>query len=123
MPTLNYPALLLALGMLESGNDDMAVGKAGERGRYQIKQEVWEGSTSLMPFRMAPSKTCSDQVAVQTLKARLAAFKASHRREPTIQQCYILWNAPSKVDRPSKKVRERAERFENLYNKYVKEKP
>src|SRR2546426_8121216 len=35
-----------ALGMIESGNNDRAVGRAGEISRYQIKKNVWRKYSS-----------------------------------------------------------------------------
>jgi hypothetical protein len=103
-----------ALSQIESGDDDHAVGAAGEISRYQIKPEVWQ--------RYAPAKAEStkqeDAVAVakQAMQARCTAFERSVHRPPTDFEFYILWNAPAQVQRPGKAVAERAERFCNLIN-------
>lgn len=40
-PALNYEALLWAIAEKESGNDDTAIGRNGERSKYQISHKVW----------------------------------------------------------------------------------
>ena len=103
-----------ALSQIESGDDDHAVGAAGEVSRYQIKPEVWQ--------RYAQSKadwTNPDDalfVARQAMEERCAAFERTTHRPPTDLEFYILWNAPAQVQRPGKAVSGRAERFCNLIN-------
>jgi hypothetical protein len=41
MPALNITLLLVAIATVESGNNDAAIGAHGERGRYQMKADVW----------------------------------------------------------------------------------
>jgi hypothetical protein len=101
-----------ALAMIESGNNDGAVGAAGEVSRYQIKPAVWR--------RYAPAKGGWENprvallVARQAMRQRIAAFEREHRRSPTDFEFYVLWNAPAQVVGPSKVVSERARRFCNL---------
>jgi hypothetical protein len=103
-----------ALSQLESGDDDCAVGAAGEISRYQIKPEVWR--------RHAPTDadwTKQDDalsVARQAMLERCATFERAFHRPPTDSEFYILWNAPALVQQPSKAVLGRAERFCNLVN-------
>jgi hypothetical protein len=98
--------------MIESGNNDGAVGAAGEVSRYQIKPAVWR--------RYAPAKAdwanphVALSVARQTMRQRVDAFERDHRRPPTDFEFYVLWNAPAQVVSPSKVVSERAKRFCNL---------
>jgi hypothetical protein len=40
--TIELATLLAAIAVVESNTNDAAIGKAGERGRYQITREVWE---------------------------------------------------------------------------------
>ena len=44
---MNYPALLCAIALVETGVDDHAVGAHGERGRYQISEVVWKQHSHL----------------------------------------------------------------------------
>jgi DNA-binding transcriptional regulator YdaS (Cro superfamily) len=101
-----------ALSQMESGDNDRAVGGAGEVSRYQIKPEIW--------WRYAPNDADwtdpNDALAVATqiMRERCAAFERAAHRPPTDSEFYILWNAPAQVRRPGKAVLGRAERFCNL---------
>src|SRR5437762_7245366 len=63
-----------ALGMLESGNDDHAVGSAGEISRYQIKKNIWRTYSSSASFW---DENEAWRVAEIVLDARIEEF---HRR-------------------------------------------
>jgi hypothetical protein len=101
-----------ALSQIESGDNDHAVGAAGEVSRYQIKPEIWR--------RCAPAGAdCTDpdgalSVARQAMQERCATFERKAHRSLTDTEFYILWNAPAQIQRPSKAVLGRAERFCNL---------
>jgi hypothetical protein len=96
-----------ALSMIESGDDDRAVGSRGEVSRFQIRPELWPGGNS---------QNLQDALAAarKVMKPRLEAFEMSHGRPATDIEFYVLWNAPWDVDHPSKTVMERARRFSNL---------
>lgn len=93
--------------MIESGNNDRAVGSVGEVSRYQIRPELWPGGNPQDP-RVALG------VAQSTMQRRLIRFVRKHNRQPTDFEFYVLWNAPYQTGRPSAIVRERAQRFANL---------
>jgi hypothetical protein len=100
----------VALSMIESGDNDHAVGTAGEISRYQIKPELWPGGN--------PSDAhAALATAQQIMRTRVEAFERVHERAPSDYEFYILWNAPGQVDHPRAAVRERARRFENLIQK------
>jgi hypothetical protein len=100
----------VALSMVESGDNDYAVGTAGEISRYQIKPEFWQGGD--------PSNAHAALVtARQIMRARVEAFERTHGRAPNDYEFYILWNAPGQVNHPRAVVQERARRFENLIRK------
>jgi len=96
-----------ALAMIESGNDDHAVGAVGEVSRYQIRPELWPGGNPQNP-------QVALTVAQKTMQSRVNHFIRRHNRQPTDLEFYILWNAPWQADHPSAVVRERALRFVNL---------
>ena len=96
-----------ALSMFESGNNDHAIGRLGEISRFQIRRELWPGGNP-HDVRVALS------AARNIMEVRLGKFRASHKREVTDFEFYVLWNAPWQVNRPSAVVSERARRFENL---------
>jgi len=96
-----------ALSMIESGDEDCAVGPSGEISRFQICPKLWPGGD-------AQDASVALAAAKEIMRPRLAEFEQSHKRAPTDFEFYILWNAPWEVDHPSKAVIERARRFANL---------
>ena len=104
-----------ALSQIESGDNDRAVGAAGEVSRYQIKPELWRRYAPTDADCTNPTSALS--VARQAMQERGAAFERAMHRPPTDSEFYILWNAPAQIDRPGKAVLARAERFCNLVNR------
>jgi hypothetical protein len=96
-----------ALSMIESGDNDRAVGPGGEISRFQIRPELWPGGN---PQDTQIALTAAQQLMI----SRIEQFKQSHQRLPTDFEFYVLWNAPWQVDHPSAAVTERARRFSNL---------
>jgi hypothetical protein len=101
-----------ALSQIESGDNDCAVGSAGEISRYQMKPEVWRCYAPATADWSKPDDALL--VAREAMQERCAAFERAVRRPPTDFEFYILWNAPAQIQRPSKAVSERAKRFCNL---------
>jgi hypothetical protein len=96
-----------ALSMIESGDDDQAVGSLGEVSRYQIRPYLWPGGNPL-------NAKLALGVAQNIMQARVSKFKQTHGRAPTDFEFYVLWNAPQEVNHPRRVVARRAERFANL---------
>jgi hypothetical protein len=96
-----------ALAMIESGNNDHAVGAVGEGSCFQIRPELWPGGNPLNPREAL-------NAAQMTMLPRVARFQRNHNRMPTDFEFYVLWNAPWQADHPSGIVKERAQRFVNL---------
>jgi len=96
-----------ALSMIESGNNDRAIGPGGEISRFQIRPELWPGGN---PTNAQVALAAAQQIMLP----RVDEFKVSHQRLPTDFEFYVLWNAPWQVDHPSPTVTERARRFSNL---------
>ena len=96
-----------ALSMLESGDNDYAVGRCGEITRFQIRAQYWPGGN---PRNAATALV----VARNIMRARVERFVQTHGRQPTNFEFYVLWNAPAEVDHPVACVAERAQRFVNL---------
>ena len=101
-----------ALSQIESGDNDRALGSAGEVSRYQIKPEVWRRYAPAKADWANPDDALS--VARETMQERCAEFEGAFHRPPTDFEFYILWNAPAQIQRPGKAVSGRAERFCNL---------
>jgi hypothetical protein len=101
-----------ALSQIESGDNDAAIGAAGEVSRYQMKPELWR----LYAPAGASCEKAKDSLAVaqEVMKDRCSDFEKDFHRPPTDFEFYVLWNAPAQIQTPSSTVRERANRFCNL---------
>ena len=104
---------LSALSMLETGNDDHAVGSAGEISRFQVKKAEWRTVTNSSNY--SDSETAK-KVMIRLMDKRIQAFHEHFGRQPTDFEFYALWNAPSQAltGHISRKVAARCERFANL---------
>lgn len=96
-----------ALSMIESGDDDSAIGSLGEVSRFQIRPYLWPGGN---PHNAGAAL----EVAQKIMKVRIAKFEHSHKRVPSDFEFYVLWNAPQEVNHPCHAVAKRAQRFANL---------
>ena len=96
-----------ALSMLESGDNDRAIGSHGEISRFQIRPSLWRSGD---PQDALAALTTAQKI----MQARLHHFKVTHQREAMDFEFYVLWNAPWQVNHPSAVVSERARRFVNL---------
>lgn len=108
-------SLFQALSAIESGDDDNAVGRSGEVSRYQIMRSVWrQYGKGLNPRNPVHAKS----VALKILLDRSEAFALRHNRPPSNRELYGLWNAPAQTMKlaMSRRVAERAVRFESLVN-------
>jgi hypothetical protein len=110
---------LEAISMIETGDNDRAVGKAGEISRYQLMPRTWRQYTSEKAYTNPAFAT---QIARLHLTSLEVSFRARAGREATDFDCYVLWNAGlsyyAKVgfnpNRVHHSIRERAERYVNL---------
>jgi hypothetical protein len=96
-----------ALSMIESGDNDRALGPCGEISRFQIRRELWPGGD---PQDLRDALSAAQQI----MQLRLDVFQKVHKRTATDFEFYVLWNAPRQADHPSAIVTERARRFVNL---------
>lgn len=104
---------LAALSMIETGNNDRMVGRAGEISRYQILKREWRSVTS--STRYTDPETAK-AVTLVLIERRAQSFQANYNRPPTNFEFYGLWNAPGQVlnRRVSRTVAERCQRYANL---------
>ena len=110
---------LEALSLIESGNNDAAVGSLGEVSRYQIRPHIWREYSASRSWR---DSRVSAQVAENHLKCLEETFLKRAGRAPTDFDSYVLWNAGpayyAKVGfspgRVHPVIRERAQRYVNL---------
>jgi hypothetical protein len=96
-----------ALSMLETGNNDYAIGRCGEISRFQIRAQYWPGGNPQNP-------RAALVVARNIMQERVERFQQTHGHSPNDFEFYVLWNAPAEVDHPVSCVVERAQRFVNL---------
>jgi hypothetical protein len=121
-----------ALSMLESGNNDFAIGKDGEVSRYQITKSNWKIYTNCndaVMFKTGPKFVCDFSPTNQDEALEIAehimadevygdeGFWVKHHREPTDFEWYLLYSKPFRVLHPKPKEAERAQRFANLMEK------
>lgn len=113
-PTLSFGIdRLAALSMIESGDNDRMVGRAGEISRYQILKREWRSVTNSTRFT---DRTVAEAVTLKLVQQRVATFQSIYGRPPNDFEFYGLWNAPAQVyrGRVSPVVAERCRRFVNL---------
>jgi hypothetical protein len=104
-----------ALSLIETGDNDAMVGRAGEISRYQVMKNEWRAITPSTSYRNAD---LAKQVAVKILDQRVQRFESIYKRPPTDFEFYALWNAPTQAftGHISRVVAERCQRFANLCN-------
>lgn len=106
-----------ALGEIESGNNDAAVGASGEVSRYQIMPAVWQQYTRL-PVGAARNPFTARNVAQAVMEARARFYLQKESSNLSPQQFYILWHRPAVFMKHGRCVTwvefDRAVRFENL---------
>ena len=105
--------------MIETADNDAAVGGAGEVSRYQIKPWIWRQYSDSEAYR---NRRISAEVAEQHLAKLERIFQKGAGRAPSDFDVYVLWNAGptyyarirfSKA-RVHPVIRERAQRYANL---------
>ena len=104
---------LSALSLIESANNDRAVGRKGEISRYQIIEREWRSVTPSTQYR---DPALAKQVTLTLIERRLGRFQETYGRRPTDFELSALWNAPAQIlnHRVSTTVADRAHRFANL---------
>jgi hypothetical protein len=99
--------------MLETGNDDRAVGSAGEISRFQVKKAEWRTVTNSANYC---DYETARKVMVKLMDKRIHAFEDHFGRKPSDFEFYALWNAPAQAmsGHVSRTVADRCQRFANL---------
>jgi hypothetical protein len=90
--SVNYDALLVAIAETETGSDSSKIGKAGERGMYQITYGVWKQHAKISPFKKAHDPVVAKIVAERHL-AWLEREIAKKDYEVTAERLALCWNA------------------------------
>jgi hypothetical protein len=105
-----------ALSLIESGNNDAAIGRAGEVSRYQIKPLLWVKYCPQYPVTARANPQAALCAAQAIMRMHCLAFERRFHRPPTDFEYYVLWNAPAQIQKPGRAVSARANRFCNLVN-------
>ena len=92
--------LLESIAMVESGQNRKAIGKAGERGMYQVGRAAWKDAEERLKaeghYRFPWSKwrdaTAQDMVAASHLRWIRANFVRVGKPDPTPEQIAVVWN-------------------------------
>ena len=92
--------LLEAIAQVESGQNRKAIGKAGERGMYQVGKSAWNDANALLEsekhFHYQWSQwrnvTAQDMIAEANLRILRQRFKADGYSTPTPEQLALAWN-------------------------------
>lgn len=89
---INIPILLVAIAAIESNHNDAAVGKDGERGRYQISMAVWNECT-VQPFLLAHDWMVAHWVAQRHIMCNIIPQLHARNIHITIEAIAGCWNA------------------------------
>jgi hypothetical protein len=108
-----------AISQIESGDNDRAVGDAGEVSRFQILPRVWRHYSM---SRVYANPGLARHIAQQHLAHLETTFRMRAGREASDFDCYVLWNGgPTyyakigfRPERVHRIIQERARRFVNL---------
>jgi hypothetical protein len=92
--------LLECIAMVESGHNRKAIGKAGERGMYQVNKAAWDDASARLkaeghyafPWSKWRDATAQDMVAASHLRWIRANFHRIGMTDPTPEQLALVWN-------------------------------
>ena len=92
--------LLEAIAQVESGFDRKAIGKAGERGMYQVMPTTWKDAEERLKregyYRYPLSKwrdaTAQDMIAAAHLRTLRERFALAGILTPSAEQLALAWN-------------------------------
>lgn len=93
-------AFLSAVAEVESKHDRKAIGKAGERGMYQIGKEAWDDASARLkaqgyyafPWSKWRDATAQDMIAASHLRWIRSNFNRIGMTDPTPEQMALVWN-------------------------------
>lgn len=105
-----HASLIERLSLVESGDNDMARGRHGERSRWQIMGYVRRNYPNVVWSDPQAARRC----VVQELNQRSAHFMGTHGKWPTPFQQAVLWHHPSYADHPTTSDTEYAQRVLNV---------
>ncbi len=83
--TILLPLLLSAISAVESGNNDLAVGRANERSRFQISEYVWQ--------QHATAARADSRIALAVWTGDFAKDAADPDKAAIVAELHVLWLA------------------------------
>ena len=91
---------LEAIAQVESGMNRKAIGKAGERGMYQVGKEAWDDASARLkaeghyffPWSKWRDATAQDMVAASHLRWIRSNFHRIGMTNPSPEQMALVWN-------------------------------
>ena len=104
------------LSMLETGDNDRAVGKHLERSRWQMLPYVRREYGLTIAASRDP-KLARPVVAAEMAR-RVNVFNKKYHRAPSDFEWAIIWHAPHRVLHPTSGDRDYAQRFCNILWQY-----
>jgi len=92
--------ILEAIAHVESGMNRKAIGKAGERGMYQVGKAAWDDASARLkaeghyafPWSKWRDATAQDMIAASHLRWIRANFARVGIPAPTPEQLALVWN-------------------------------
>ena len=93
-------AFLEAVAEVESGHNRKAIGKAGERGQYQVNKAAWDDASARLkaeghyafPWSKWRDATAQDMIAASHLRWIRSNFHRIGMTNPTPEQLALVWN-------------------------------
>ena len=93
-------AFLEAVAEVESGHNRKAIGKAGERGMYQVGHDAWKDAEERLkaeghyafPWSKWRDATAQDMIAASHLRWIRSNFHRIGMTNPTPEQLALVWN-------------------------------
>ena len=116
LPVVNVSRLIAAIAAVETGNDDQAIGAAGERTRYQISRAVWE-KYSDVPFVRAHQYPGD---ARKVARAYVAEIQKRTGRRTSVYHIALAWNAGPNRHVYTRHSHDYARRVMNIYEEGTK---
>lgn len=105
------------LAQVETAGRDGAIGRGGERGRYQLSLPVWLQHRGSQPFELAHDAAISRQVTIEHLAWLVTRLELAGA-PVTVFNLALAWNAGSAAvarGRTLSRQRDYAQRVANLY--------
>jgi soluble lytic murein transglycosylase-like protein len=92
--------LLESIAMVESGQNRKAIGKAGERGMYQVGRDAWDDANKQLKaqgyhhyqWSKWRDVTAQDMIAATHLRWIRENFMRVGKPDPTPEQIAVVWN-------------------------------